>query len=159
MGNLTWYLPTTWHWISAKADKNLIHNLSRFLYHTKYTMKEENVICQPRSVSIGKKCALMGLSMAWGSFPLYTDWPILSFNNLVSSTNYNFIKCEFVSYITWLKTATANFSITVKSEASSQRKGTVLELASSSAPAKVHSAIKMISLLNIFLYLTIILHG
>lgn len=97
VGNLTWHLPTTWHWISAKADKNLIHNLSRFLYHTKYNIKKENVICQPRSVSIGKKCALMVLSMAWGSFPLYTDWPILSFNNLVSSTNYNFIKCEFVS--------------------------------------------------------------
>lgn len=59
-------------------------------------------------------------------------------------------------YITWLKTATANFSIIVKSEASSQRKGTVLELASSSAPAKVHSAMKMIKLLNIFLHLIIV---
>ena len=46
---------------------------------------------------------------------------------------------KLYKFITLLKAATASFSIIEKSQASSQKKGMVLEHVSSIAPAKVHS--------------------
>lgn len=52
------------------------------------------------------------------------------------------LKFQLYQFITLLKAETASFSITVKSDASSQKNGNVLEHASSIAPAKVHSTNK-----------------